>query len=68
MDVAAAFPSVARGCLLQKIRNAGLDVDEFPVRWTDSFMRDCKVIMCVDGQGGEPMAVSTGLPPTLPPT
>ena len=25
MDVAAAFPSVARGCLLRKMRNAGLD-------------------------------------------
>ena len=66
MDVAAAFPSVARGCLLQKMRTAGLE--EFPVRWTDSFMRDCKVIMCVDGQGGEPMVVSIGLSPTLPPT
>ena len=36
MDVASAFPSVARGCLLQTIRRAGLDEDL--VRWTDSFM------------------------------
>lgn len=46
MDVAAAFPSVARVCLLRKMRNAG--VDECLVRWTDSFMRDRRV-MSVDG-------------------
>ena len=48
MDVAAAFPSVARGCLLRKMREAGLD--ENLVRWIDSFMRDRRVIMSVDGQ------------------
>ena len=30
MDVAAAFPSVARGCLLKKMRRAG--IDEYLVR------------------------------------
>ena len=60
MDVAAAFPSVARGCLLRKMRNMGLD--ECLVRWTDSFMRDRQVIMSVDGQDGKPMEVTTGLP------
>ena len=29
-------------------------------------MRDRKVIMSVDGQGGEPMEVTTGLPQDLP--
>ena len=38
MDFAAAFPSMARGCLLRKMRDRGLD--ECLVRWTDSFMRD----------------------------
>ena len=56
VDVAAAFPSVARGCLLRKVRGMGL------VRWTDSFMRDRRVIMSIGGQDGEPMSVTTGLP------
>ena len=64
MDVAAAFPSVARGCLLKKMRRAG--VDECLVRWTDSFMRDRRAIMSVDGQDGEPMDVTTGLPQGSP--
>ena len=48
MDVAAAFPSVARGCLLRKMRAMGIDEDL--VGSTDSFMRDRRVIMSVDGQ------------------
>ena len=36
MGIAAASPSVARGCLLRKMRNAR--VDECRVRWMDSFM------------------------------
>ena len=59
MDVAVAFPSVARGCLLSKMREAV--VDECLVRWTDSFMRDRRVIMSLDGQDGEEMEVTTGL-------
>ena len=64
MDVAAAFPSVARGCLLRKMRGAGLD--ECLARWTDSSMRDHKVIMSVDRQDGEPVSVTTGLPQGSP--
>ena len=60
MDVAAAFPSVARGCLLRKMRNMHLDEDL--VRWTDSFMRDRRVYLSVDGQDSSPMEVTTGLP------
>ena len=37
MGVAAAFPSVARGNLLRKMRVMG--IDENLVDWTDSFMR-----------------------------
>ena len=58
MDVAASFPSVARGCLRQKIRNAG--VDNCLVSWADSFMHDRRVIVSVDGQDGEEAEVITG--------
>ena len=64
MDVASAFPSVARGCLLQKMRQRG--IDECLVRWTDSFMRNRRVIMSVDGQDSEPIDVTTGLPQGSP--
>ena len=60
MGVAAAFPSVARGCLLRKIRDRGLD--ERPVRWIDSFMRDRRVIMSVDGQDNDHMEGTADLP------
>ena len=60
MDVAAAFCSVARGCLLRKMRAMG--IDENLVDWTDSFMRDRKVVMSVDGEDDDPREVSTGLP------
>ena len=64
MDVAAAFPSVARGCLIRKVRSVGLD--ECLVGWADSFMRDQRVIMSVDGQDGEGIGVTTGLPQGSP--
>ena len=47
MDVAAAFRSVARGCLLRKMRAMG--IDENLVDWTDSFMRYRRAVMSVDG-------------------
>ena len=48
---------------MKKMRGAG--IDECLVRWTDSFMRDRRV-MSVDGQDGEPMDVTTGLPQGSP--
>lgn len=45
------------------MRNMGLG--ECLVRWADSFMRDRRVIMSVDGQDGKPMEV-TGLPQGSP--
>lgn len=36
------------------------------VRWTDSFMRNRRIIMSVDGQDDEPMDVTTGLPQGSP--
>ena len=64
MDDAAAFPSLARGCLLCKMRAMG--IDENLVDWTDSFMRDRRVIMSVDGQNDDPRTVTNGLPQGSP--
>lgn len=47
MDVASAFPSVARGFLLRKMR--GIRFGECLVKWIDNFMRDRRVIISVDG-------------------
>ena len=38
MAVAAAFPSVARGCLLRKVRTMG--IDENLASWTDMRKRE----------------------------
>ena len=51
MGVAAAFPSVARGCLMGKVRNMG--IDEVLVDWTGGFMIDHLVTMSVGSRGGE---------------
>ena len=59
MDVALAFASVSRGCLLRKMRS--MSIDENFVEWIDSFMRDRKVVMCVDGQEGQAREITTGL-------
>ena len=64
MDVAGAFPSIARGCLLQKTRNAG--VGECLVSLANSFIRDRQVIMSVDGQDGEEVEVTMGPPQGSP--
>ena len=66
MDVAAAFPSVARDCLVRRMR--GLKLDENLVQWTDSFMQNRKVIMNINGHDGEPEEVTTGLPQGSPVT
>ena len=49
---------------MKNMRRAG--IDECLVRWTDSFTRDRRVIMSVDGQDGEPIEVTTGLPQRSP--
>ena len=64
VDVAAAFPSVARGCFLRKMRERG--IDECLAGWTDSFMRNRRVMMSVDGQDSDPLEVTTGLPQGSP--
>ena len=64
MDMAAAFPSVARDCLIRRMRD--LRLDENLIQWTDSFMQDRWVIMNVNGQDGERERVVTGLPQGSP--
>ena len=64
MDVSAAFPSAARDCLVRRMRELGLD--EGLIQWTDSFMRDRRIIMNINGQDGEPEEITTGLPQGSP--
>lgn len=54
---------MARECFLQKMGNMGLD--ENIVQWTDSFMRDRRVIASVDSQD-EAREVITSLPQGSP--
>ena len=60
MDVAAAFPSVARGCLIKRMRK--MRIDEELVRWVSSFMQDRRVRMVIEGKEEEEIEVITGLP------
>ena len=64
MDVSVAFPSVARDCLVRRMRD--LKLDENLVQWTDSFMQNRRVIMNINGHDGEPEEVTTGLPQGSP--
>ena len=59
MDVEAAFPSLARKCLVRRMRE--IKVDEDLVGWTDSFMQERRVRMAIDGVESEELKVSTGL-------
>ena len=63
-DVSAAFPSVARDCLIRSMKDLGLDDDL--IQWTDSFMRDRRIIMNINGQIGDPEKIMTGLPQGSP--
>ena len=53
MDVAAAFPSVAKGCLIKRMGE--MEIDEELVRWIRSFMEDQRVRMVIDGREEEEM-------------
>ena len=59
MDV-AALPKCCQRMLVTKDRNAG--VGKCLVSWADSFMRDRRVIMSVDGQDGEGWRLPRGSP------
>lgn len=60
MDIAAAFPSVARSCLIRRLRET--HVDEDIVGWAGSFMQERKVCMVIDGREEREVEVGIGLP------
>ena len=64
MDVSAAFPSVARDCLIRRMRD--LKLDEDLIQWTDSFMQDRWIIMSVNGHDSRRERCTTGLPQGSP--
>ena len=64
MDVSAAFPSVARDCLVRRMRD--LKLDENLVQWTDSFIQNQRVIMNINGHDGRLEEVTIGLPQGSP--
>lgn len=52
MDVAAAFPSVTRNCLLRRMREVNIDKD--PVGWALRSLSKRSVSMVISGQGRSP--------------
>jgi hypothetical protein len=67
MDVKRAFPHVAKGNLIKRMEEMGLEADL--VRWVENFMEERKVIMLMDGKKGDSMDVETGVSqgsPVLP--
>jgi hypothetical protein len=67
MDVKGAFPSVAKGNLIQTMEDMKFEADL--CRWVESFMSDRKVRIKIDGRTGKVMDVETGVPqgsPTSP--
>jgi len=48
MDVKGAFPHVAKGNLIKRMEEMGFEADL--VRWVESFMKERKVIMSMDGK------------------
>ena len=63
----ATLRSVAGRCLLRKAR--AMSIDECPVARIDSFLRDQRAVMSVEGKDAEPTDIATGFPqgsPILP--
>jgi len=59
MDVKGAFPHVARGNLIKRIKEMGFEADL--VRLVESFMKARKAILSMDGKMGDIMNVETGV-------
>jgi hypothetical protein len=64
MDVKGAFPHVAKGNLIKRMEEMGLEADL--VRWVEIFMEERKVIMSMEGKKGDSMEVETGVPEGSP--
>jgi len=64
MDVKGAFPHVAKGNLIKGMEEMGFEADL--VRWEESFTEGRKVILSMDGKGGDSMDVGPGVPQGSP--
>lgn len=60
MDVATDSPSVARDCLLRRMRELG--IYEGLVGWTPSFLSERSVRVLIFGQEEGPIEITTSLP------
>jgi len=64
MDVKVAFNNVSRPVLSRRLRE--LDIEPDLVRWTDTYVRDRKAKLVLEGREGEEHEVETGLPQGSP--
>ena len=60
MDFKSAFNNVRRGHLVERMMPLGVENDL--VRWSESFMSQRKVRLCINGQEGADHEVNTGIP------
>jgi hypothetical protein len=54
MDIKSAFPSVAKECLVEKMREMGFDENFFG--WTKSFIGERRVVMALGRYEGSRLA------------
>lgn len=67
MDVKGAFDHLAKNQLITQILELGIDGDL--VRWTSSFLTNCKLQLTIDGYTNREKKIETGIPqgsPVLP--
>jgi len=64
MDLKAAFPSVAKGRLVNFMKIRQMDGDL--IRWMESFLLECTVKMIIKGNAIEKHQVEAGVPPGPP--
>ena len=64
MDIMAAFPSVAKGRLVNSMKVRQMDGDL--VRWTESLLSDRTVEMIIEGTAMERHPVEAGVPQGSP--
>jgi hypothetical protein len=64
MDIKAAFPSVAKGRLVNIMKTRQMDGDH--IRWTESFLSDKAVEMIIEGNAMERHPVEAGVPQASP--
>lgn len=60
MDVKGAFNHVSKGQLIARMMKMGVDRDL--IKWTKSFLTDCKVQLVIDGHENLEQSIETGIP------